>query len=108
MNEFVKELKVGDRVILTSHNVRYVKSVTRTTKTMVMVGRYRFRKNTGWQVGDYYYHSTIRECTPELVAELAVERKIRKSLSIVRGYNFSVMSVDELQSVVDIIEGVKV
>ena len=85
---------VGDEVIVTegmqeNNYQRRIDKITRTTKTMVMVGDLRFSRKTLYALGRWAFDATrIQLATPELRAEVEDEveqfriaRLIRKRLN---------------------------
>ena len=64
-NGWLQSLKVGDKVIVyygeTASIRRYVKTVTKVTPTLIIVGSQRYRKNTGELVGQNSYLSIEKE-----------------------------------------------
>ena len=73
-------LKVGDTVMVqnSAYQDGYLESkVDRATKTLLIVGRYRFKRADGWEQGKRFSYDRIVEKTLELLAEIA-EAKWRR------------------------------
>lgn len=87
-------IKVGDEVVISPPNYRMsnrprcVAKVEHVTRTQFVVGGYRFRKSSGWQVGgDTWNFATARCPTPELLADVSAENRYvnaRQELSKLR------------------------
>lgn len=74
------DVKVGDEVIIAppgyGRSRRSVCKVERVTATQFTAGGYRFRKNSGWQIGGDTYHSArARHATPELIQAVQLEQR---------------------------------
>ena len=75
-------VKVGDEMVIDpprsnmSNRPRYVAKVEHVTRTQFIVGGYRFRKSSGWQVGgDTWSFATAHCPTPELLAAVNAENR---------------------------------
>ena len=87
-------IKVGDKVVIDpprsnmSNRPRYVAKVEHVTRTQFVVGGYRFRKSSGWQVGGDTWNFATAHCpTPELLAAVSAENRYvnaRQELSKLR------------------------
>lgn len=78
MNDWLKELKPGDTVIISrgyySTNVREVEKIT---VTQIVVGGTRYNRNTGRQCGTQGYNTAyIRQATPEKIDQIHREECI--------------------------------
>jgi len=56
MNNFLKNLKVNDKVGLNHHyHGLSIEMIIKITKTMIITDKKRYNKNTGYEIGTGYY-----------------------------------------------------
>ncbi len=79
MNGWLKNLKVGDPVIVDygrdSCYGQVIKTVEKVGKIHLTIGGEKYRISDGFRVGEMWAHTMLREPTPEALARVA-----RKSL----------------------------
>lgn len=64
--KFLEDLKVGDNVGIKTHYYGFrLEKVKRITKTMIVTEGYRFKRETGFSMGDGYTINRLVELTPE-------------------------------------------
>ena len=105
---FLENLSPGDRVIVSSGGVlrpEKVGRVDRLTKTQIILADgSRFRKSDGWQSGDGWSRSYLREASEETIKEIAALARRRKLLRNVQHFRWETLPDDLLQQVVDLLE----
>lgn len=77
--EWLSSVKVGDQVIVRYgfgiiRNIQNIQTITRITKTQIVVGENRYRKSTGVGIGSGGRLS-IGEATPDGVATIKAQKK---------------------------------
>jgi len=77
--EWLAGLKPGDAVIVDTGRECWMRRVTRITKTQIMVGDARYRRDTGWAVGGGTWNAaSIEPPAGELLAKINRARLISK------------------------------
>ena len=73
MYEFLKDLKEGDRVVVSGGYHYHLEKIERLTKTQfVLTNGTRYRRKDGWRVGDHggYSRAHLVEATEDRVNEI--------------------------------------
>ena len=106
-NQWLQDLKVGDRVIVKSrHNTR-ISKVSKVTPKQLGVGTLpvKFNKDNGWlRGGDAFCMSYLFEATPEAVETIRKESHKSELYNKVTQFDFSKLLCHELQSIVHILD----
>ena len=64
----LKDLVVGDDVLVTGMYYRRIAKVDKVTKTQIVVDNARYRRNSGWQCGDDIWVVTRGDGTQRIEA----------------------------------------
>lgn len=86
-HEFVKDLKPGDKVITHDRYNTMVRTVSKITKTMVVLDNgERFNRESGREVGrsDIWYWTSLEQYTEERENTLAYEKKLVLARTFIR------------------------
>lgn len=79
--EWIKNLKVGDLVIVNDggyYGAKAIKPVDKITPSgRLVVGKNTFLDNGDQYGGDHYWHMNIEEATPEAVKDIRRNQKVR-------------------------------
>lgn len=104
----IKDLQVGDSVLVTGMSYKRIAKVDKVTKTKIVVDNARFRRNSGWQCGiDRWNLRKISIPTEKQIAEIK-EENLRKTLFYaISSFDFKRLSTDELKQVYNIVKGKK-
>lgn len=104
-NEWLQNLKAGDEVIQKDNYNRTVLTVSRTTKTQIIVTNShgcddRFNKSDGYLRGDrsWSYHYLV-EATPELLLEVRNENRVATLGEYLSGVHWAKVSLDDLEKI---------
>lgn len=102
----LKDLVVGDDVLVTSMCHRRIAKIDKVTKTQIVVDNARFRRDSGWQCGgDRWNIKRISVPTEKKISEVK-EENLRKTLFYaIRSFDFKRLSTDELKQVYNIVKG---
>lgn len=102
----IKDLVVGDDVLITSRYYRRIAKVDKVTKTQIIANNARFRRDSGWQCGgDRWNLRRISVPTEKQIAEIK-EDNLRKTLIYaIRSFDFKRLSTDDLKQVYNIVKG---
>lgn len=101
----LKDLQAGDEVIVDSLYDRTIAKVDRVTKTQIVIGTERFRKQSGWSVGGNIWHrKSIYVPTEEDISEIKEEALRKKILYTIRSFDFKRLSKSELENVYNLIK----
>ena len=102
----LKDLVVGDEVLVTGTFNRRIAKVDKVTKTKIVIDNARFRRDSGWQCGvDSWYRKSISVPTEKEISDVK-EENIRKILiNTISSFNFERLSTDELKQVYNIVKG---
>ena len=76
----LKDLQVGDEVLVIGRSCRRVAKIDKVTKTQIVVNNDRFRRDSGWQYGgDSWSRKSIRVPTEKEISDVK-EENFRKKL----------------------------
>lgn len=101
----IKDLQVGDDVIVTGMSHRSIAKVDKVTKTQIVVGNIRFRRESGWQCGDDRWNvRRISVPTEKEITEIKEETFRKKLIFAISSFNFKYLSTAELEQVYNIIK----
>lgn len=105
----MKELKdfvVGDDVLVTGMSCRRIAKIDKITKTQIVVGNTRFRRDSGWECGgDRWNVRRISVPTEKEITEIKEETLRKKLIFAISSFNFKHLSITELEQVYNIIKG---
>lgn len=102
----LKDLVVGDDVLVTVMSYRHIAKVDKVTKTQIIVNNARFRRDSGWQFGsDRWNVRRISVPTEKEISDVK-EEVLRKTLIYaISSFNFERLSTNELKKVYNIVKG---
>ena len=102
----LKDLVVGDEVLVTGTFNRRIAKVDKVTKTKIVIDNARFRRDSGYQCGgDSWNRKSISVPTEKEISDVK-EENIRKILiNTISSFNFERLSTDELKQVYNIVKG---
>jgi hypothetical protein len=102
----LKDLVVGDDVLVTGLYHRRIAKVDKVTKTQIVVDKVRFRKNSGWQCGsDCWDRKSISIPTEKEISDVKEENLRKTLIYAIRSFDFKRLSTDELKQVYKIVKG---
>lgn len=102
--ENLEDIKVGDKVILANARIKRVVTATKVTKTLVVVGSRRFKKDGGFEYcGRPFETMHICKATPEVLAEIESENKRNDFINKIASYPCGALSTEELEKVYELI-----
>jgi hypothetical protein len=104
---WLESLEIGSEVILTTRHGEIVTTVSRFTKTQIVLNKthHKFNRSTGYKVGDidWIYWANIREATPS--AHKRVKYNMAKKAllhSIEKDHPIKDLNNDQLQRIFNI------
>lgn len=102
----LKDLVVGDDVLVTGRSYRRISKIDKVTKTQIVVDNARFRRDSGWQCGsDSWNRRSISIPTEKEISDVK-EENIRKTLIyVISSFDFKLLSTDKLKQVYNIVKG---
>lgn len=107
----LKDLVVGDDVLVTGMYYRRIAKVDKVTKTQIVVDNARYRRNSGWQCGDVWDSSgdvwdskSISVPTEKEISDVKEENFRKKLIYAIRSFDFKRLSTDELKQVYKIVK----
>ena len=102
----LKDLVVGDDVLVTVMSYRHIAKVDKVTKTQIIVNNARFRRDSGCQFGsDRWNVRRISVPTEKEISDIK-EDVLRKTLIYaISSFDFKRLSTDELKQVYNIVKG---
>ena len=101
----LKDLVVGDDVLVTGICHRRIAKVDKVTKTQIVVGNVRFRRDSGWQCGgDSWDRKSISVPTEKEISEIKEETLRKKLIFAISSFDFKHLSITELKQVYNIIK----
>jgi hypothetical protein len=86
MSNWLENLGVGDRVIISRRNRSEIRTVDRITKTQVIVAGMKFNRSSGSLVGNRYSLTTLVEYSTEL--RLQIELNVKRKKVAAKAYHF--------------------
>lgn len=102
----LKDLVVGDDVLVTGMYHRRISKVGKVTKTQIVVDNARYRRNSGWQCGgDIWDRKNISVPTEKEISDVKEENFRKKLIYAIRSFDFKRLSTDELKQVYNIVKG---
>ena len=102
----LKDLVVGDDVLVTVMSYRHIAKVDKVTKTQIIVNNARFRRDSGLQFGsDRWNVRRISVPTEKEILDIK-EENLRKILfHTISSFDFERLSTNELKQVYNIVKG---
>lgn len=102
----LKDLVVGDDVLVTSMCHRRIAKIDKVTKTQIVVNNARFRRDSGWQCGnDRWDSKSISVPTEKEISDIKEENFRKELLYAISSFDFKRLSTDELKQVYNIVKG---
>lgn len=85
MSEFIKNLKVGDTVVVSTRFDMFVRKVDRITKAgNIGVGGMLFNQSGIERNGDLWSKASLYEATPELLSKIRKDQTIKAAIRLMR------------------------
>ena len=102
----LKDLVVGDDVLVTGMYYRRIAKVDKVTKTQIIVNNARFRRDSGWQCGsDRWNVRRISVPTEKEISDVKEENLRKILINTISSFDFKRLSTDELKQVYNIVKG---
>lgn len=102
----LKDLVVGDNVLVTSRYYRCIAKVDKVTKTQIIANNARFRRDSGWQYGgDSWNRKSISVPTEKEISDIKEENLHNALVYAISSFDFNRLSTDELKQVYNIVKG---
>ena len=100
----LKDLQVGDTILVSCAWNRRLSKVQRVTKTQIVVDNIRFNRQSGWQLGQCRWNRfKLYVPTEKEIAEIKEEEIHKKLIYSIRSTDFKKLSTDKLKQVCNII-----
>lgn len=101
----LKDLVVGDDVLVKGMNHRRIAKVDKVTKTQIVVDNVRFRRDSGWQCGgDRWNVRIISVPTEKEISDIKEENLRNTLIYAISTFDFKRLSTDELKQVYKIVK----
>ena len=102
----LKDLVVGDDVLVTGMSYRHIAKVDKVTKTQIVVNNARFRRDSGRQcTSDRLNVRRISIPTEKEISDIKEENLRKTLIYAISSFDFKRLSTDELKQVYNIIKG---
>lgn len=102
----LKDLVAGDEVLVVGISCRRIAKIDKVTKTQIIIGNARFRRDSGWQCGsDNWYKKIISVPTEKEILDIKEENFRKKLIYAISSFDFKRLSTDELKQVYNIVKG---
>lgn len=102
----LKDLKVGDDVLVTGTFHRRIAKVDKVTKTQIIANNARFRRDSGWQCGsDSWDRKSISVPTEKEISDTKEENFRKYLIYAISSFDFKRLSTDELKQLYNIVKG---
>ena len=101
----LKDLVVGDEVLVIGMHRRRIAKVDKVTKTQIVVNNARFRRDSGWQCcSDRWNIRRISVPTEKEISDVKEENLRRTLIYTISSFDFKRLSTDELKQVYKIVK----
>lgn len=102
----LKDLVVGDDVLVTSMCHRRIAKIDKVTKTQIIANNARFRRDSGWQCGsDRWDSKSISVPTEKEISDIKEENLRKTLIYAISSFDFERLSTNELKQVYKIVKG---
>lgn len=102
----LKDLVVGDDVLVRGMYRRRIAKVDKVTKTQIIVNNARFRRDSGCQCGgDSWSRKIISVPTEKEISDIKEENLRETLIYAICSFDFKRLSTDELKQVYNIVKG---
>ena len=102
----LKDLVVGDEVLVTGTFNRRIAKVDKVTKTQIVIDNTRFRRDSGWQCdSDRWNVRRISVPTEKEISDVKEENLRKILINTISSFNFERLSTDELKQLYNIVKG---
>lgn len=102
----IKDLVVGDEVLVIGMHRRRIAKVDKVTKTQIVVDNARYRRNSGLQCGDDIWdRKSISVPTEKEISDIKEENLRNTLVYAISSFDFKRLSTDELKQVYNIVKG---
>lgn len=96
----LKDLVVGDDVLVTGMFYRRIAKVDKVTKTQIITNNVRFRSGS-----DMWNKKSISVPTEKEISDIKLENFSKKLIYAISSLDFKCLSTDELKQVYNIVKG---
>ena len=102
----LKDLVVGDDVLVTGMYYRRIAKVDKVTKTQIIANNARFRRDSGLQcVSDSWNRKSISVPTEKEISDVKEENLRKILINTISSFDFKRLSADELKQLYNIVKG---
>lgn len=102
----LKDLQIGDIVLIRSTFNKRLAKVSKITKTQIVANGFRYRKDSGWQCGSDRLNAGILSIpTEDELESLKKDGLYNKIVYIISKFNLENLSLDKLEQIYNIIKG---
>ena len=102
----LKDLVVGDDVLVTGMYYRRIAKVDKVTKTQIIANNSRFRRDSGWQCGsDSWDRKSISVPTEKEILDIKEENLRKILIHTISSFDFERLSTKDLKQVYNIVKG---
>lgn len=106
MNEWIKDLKPGDKVIVSSRYSESIKTVDRVTPSgRIVIGAITFNNDGGERGRDIWIAKMLREATESELRRVHEKNTIQKAANIMRTASNKTITYDQAVAIIKILEG---
>lgn len=98
---WLKKLKQGDKVVISTHKRMYLDEIDRETKDFFIIKGIKYRKDTGYIAGkiDNYLRSRLIQPTDEMISDLDRGR-IASILRVTNWSDFDLKTLQEIEKII--------
>ena len=102
MNEWIKDLKVGDTVIVTRRFYEAIVKVEKITPAgNIKAGKSMFLPNGTERGGDIWNKAYLRKATPEYIERIIQNNTIKKAITLMR--ETSNITYEQAKTIIDLL-----
>lgn len=102
----LKDLVVGDDVLVVGASCRRIAKIDKVTKIQIVVDNARYRRDSGWQCGsDRWNVRRISVPTEKEISDIKEENFRKTLIYAISSFDFKRLSTDELKQLYNIVKG---
>lgn len=104
----LKNVKVGDKLLVTSRGNDKIKTVTKVTKTQITCGTCKFRKTDGRLIGsDIWWSSYAKPATDKDITRVEREITYRIMANTIKSIDAYSLPYEELERIYNILKEIE-
>ena len=101
----LNDIQVGDEMLAVSRYTTQIVRVTRTTPTLIICDKAKYRKSDGRRIPhDSWCSEDIQILTPELKSKFLQQVRLANNIKLIQNTNWSKIPCEVVNQIVDLIK----